>query len=93
MKIKEEETIQEAQLLFTFDLTQKELLEQTQFLYGYYVAKLKQLRSAKLYVSSYKASQELFYKDMISACACYLQECSIKSKTDEGNNEEGGDLP
>jgi len=93
MKIKEEESIQEAQLLFTFDLTQKELVEQTQFLYGYYVAKLKQLRSARPYVNNYRAAQEVLYKDMISACACYLQECLTKPKIDERDDEESGNLP
>lgn len=93
MKQKPEEPVKETQTLFNFSLTQRELLEQTEFLYGYYVAKLKQLRNTRSYVSKYRASEEILYKDIISACACYIQEVSKKPNKNEGFIEESGDFP
>jgi hypothetical protein len=92
MKQKEKESVKETQTLFNFSLTQKELIEQTEFLYGYYVAKLKQLRNTRSYISKHRASEEILYKDIIAACACYLQEVSTKSNKNEGYIEESGEF-
>jgi len=86
------QTTEKDKLLFTFSLTQKEFLEQIEFLYGYYVAKLKQLRRRNSYVRKFRAAEELLYKDLIAACACYIQETLTNPMTDEGYNQESRDL-
>lgn len=83
------------EILFNFDTSIEKDLEQVQFLYGFYIAKLKLLRknNPEPYTTRELADEEIFYKDMISACACYIQSLKSKKKKNEGNNQESGDLP
>ena len=83
------------EILFNFDTSIEKDLEQTEFLYGFYIAKLKLLRknNPEPYTIRDLADEEVFYKDMISACACYMQSLKSKKKKNERNNQEGGDIP
>jgi len=87
------ETVETEQKMFKFDITNEELLEQAQFLYGYYVAKLQLLKKYNNYISRDKAAEETFYKDMITACACYNQEVLTKTIKHERTDTEGGEVP
>jgi hypothetical protein len=83
------------EILFNFDTSIEKELEQIEFLYGFYIAKLKLLRknNPESYTTRDLAEEEVFYKDMISACACYLQSLKLKKKKNERNNQESGNLP
>lgn len=94
MKITEESP-RSFQILFNFDTSLQEEIQQVEFLYSYYIAKLKLLRkdNPEPYTTRELSDAELFYKDMISATACYLQSLKQKKKVkDETNNREGGRL-
>lgn len=71
------------EILFNFDTSIGKILEQTEFLYVFYIAKLKLLRknNPEPYTTRDLTDEEIFYKEMISACACYMQ--SLKSKKEE----------
>lgn len=81
--------------LFNFGTSIEGELQQTEFLYSFYIAKLKLLRknNPEPYTTKGLADEEIFYKDMISACACYIQSLKIKKKENERNNQESGSLP
>jgi len=81
------------QIMFKFDITNEELLDQSEFLYGYYVAKLQLLKKYNAYISKNKEAEETFYKDMITACACYHQEVLTKQIKNERTDTEGGEIP
>ena len=83
------------EILFNFDSTLETNLEQTKFLYGFYIARLKLLRenNPEPYTTRDLTDEEIFYKDIISACACYIQSLKYKKKKHEGNNKESGNLP
>lgn len=89
------------EILFNFDLNALEDTKQTEFLYSYYIAKLRLLRNNNYspYITRDQDDQESFYKDMISATACYLQSLKklslkqLKKKQNERNNQESGSLP
>lgn len=94
MKITEESS-SSFQILFKFDTNLEEELTQVEFLYSYYIAKLKMLRKENLepYITKELADKEMFYKDMISATACYGHSLKQKKKQNERHNKESGDLP
>lgn len=83
------------EIMFNFDTSIEKDIEQTEFLYGFYIAKLKLLRknNPEPYTTRELADEEIFYKDMISACACYLQSLKHKKKNNERSTQESGSLP
>lgn len=93
--MKQTEEKNKSEILFNFDMNTKEESDQIEFLYIYYIAKLKLLRKSRLdwYITKEQADAETFYKDIISACACYMETLKLKKKKNEGNNQESGDLP
>lgn len=93
--MKETKDKKKPEILFNFDMTVEEELHQTEFLYSYYIARLKLLRTPKTerYITNAQADSEVFYKDMIAACAAYMQSLRFKKKKDERNNKESGELP
>jgi hypothetical protein len=70
------EKVQEEERFFTFTGDEKDLLKQAEFLSAYFIAKLQILRrvNINMYITRQQAAEETFYKDMISACACFIQE-------------------
>lgn len=83
----------EEKIMFKFDITNEELLDQAEFLYGYYVAKLQLLKKYNSYITKDKESEETFYKDMITACACYTQTVLTNTIKHERTDTEGGEIP
>jgi hypothetical protein len=83
------------EILFNFDTSEEQEEKQIEFLYSYYIAKLKMLRKENpyLYTTKEASTREALYKDLISASACYLHELKFKPKKNEGNNKESGNLP
>jgi len=68
------------EILFNFDPGDKQEEVQIEFLYSYYVAKLKILRRDNPfeYITKEQAVKEDLYKDLIASCACYLHELKFK---------------
>lgn len=93
--MKQIEEKNKSEILFNFSTSIKEEQDQIEFLYTYYIAKLKLLRKSRLdwYITKEQADAETFYKDVIAACACYMEALKLKKKKNEGNNQESGDLP
>lgn len=93
MKVTEESS-KTFEILFNFDTSLEEEIQQVEFLYSYYIAKLKLLRkdNPEPYTTRELSDAELFYKDMISATACYLQSLKQKKVKNEKHNQEGGRL-
>lgn len=67
------EKVQQEERFFTFTGDQKDLLKQVEFLSAYFIAKLQILRRSNDFITREQAAEELFYKDMIAACACFIQ--------------------
>lgn len=67
------EQIKQRDRFFTFTGNSDDLLKQVEFLSSYFIAKLQILRKSNDFITREQAAEELFYKDMISACACYIQ--------------------
>jgi hypothetical protein len=83
------------EIMFNFDTSEEQELKQIEFLYSYYIAKLRIIRreSPFEYITKEQASKEALYKDLIAACACYLHELKFKPKKNERDNQKSGDLP
>jgi len=83
------------EIMFNFDKTEEEEEKQIEFLYSYYIAKLRFLRmdNPENYVAKEQANKESLYKDLISACACYLHDIKFKKKKHERDNKKSGELP
>jgi len=83
------------EIMFNFGTSEEQEEVQIEFLYSYYIAKLRILRRENPfeYITKEQASKEGLYKDLISACACYLHELKFKPKKNERDNQESGDLP
>ena len=67
------EQVKERERFFTFTGDQKDLQKQVEFLSAYFIAKLQILRRSNDYITREQAAEEIFYKDMIAACACFIQ--------------------
>jgi hypothetical protein len=93
MKINEDST-EKPKILFNFDPGIKEEYNQVEFLYSYYVSKLRLLKSTnpENYITKEMADTETFYKDMISATACYMQYLEKKKKEHEAAIRESEEL-
>jgi hypothetical protein len=78
------EQVKERERFFTFTGDQKDLQKQVEFLSAYFIAKLQILRRSNDYITREQAAEELFYKDMIAACACFIQ-----VKKHENTNKQG----
>lgn len=71
-----------SEMLFSFDRSEEQEIKQTQFLYSYYVTKLKLLKKDNPfdYITKEQSNKEMLYKDMISGCATYLHDLKYISK-------------
>jgi hypothetical protein len=83
------------EILFSFDTSEEEEEKQIEFLYGYYVAKLRLLRNGgpEKYITKEQEDKEVLYKDMITSCASYIYSLKFKRINNEGNNQESGSIP
>ena len=82
------------EIMFNFDPSEEQENIQIEFLYAYYIAKLRIVRRENPfeYVTKEQASKEGLYKDLIAACACYLHELKFKPENNERNNQESGEV-
>lgn len=85
---------------FTFSKEKEEVYSQAEFFLIYYTARLKMLKAENLnlYITAEQAAEEIFYKDMISACMLFLQEKktfkTTEHETTTGTGEKlSRDLP
>jgi hypothetical protein len=94
MKVTEEELSNSFRILFKFDTTLDQETNQVEFLYAYYVSKLKLLRKNNYepYTTKELSDAEIFYKDMISATACYIQSLKLKKIENERRIKESTKL-
>jgi len=78
----QEESSNNFEILFNFDLSIDEELNQVEFLCSYFIAKLKMLRKENPDLATNKElfDTETYYKDMISATASYIQSLKVKKK-------------
>jgi hypothetical protein len=67
------EQVKERERFFTFTGNSEDLLKQVEFLSSYFIAKLQILRRSNDFITREQAAEEIFYKDMIAACACFIQ--------------------
>jgi hypothetical protein len=74
-----------SQINFTFGKDKEELYSQAEFFLGYYTARLKFLKAenSNLYITAEQAGEEIFYKDMISACMLFLNDKKTFKKTED----------
>jgi len=70
------EQVKERERFFTFTGNDQDLYKQAEFLSAYFIAKLQILKrsNTNMYITRQQAAEETFYKDMISGCACFIQE-------------------
>ena len=94
MKVTEEESSNSFEILFKFDTSLDEELNQVEFLYSYYISRLKLLRKYNYepYTTKELSDSEIFYKDMISATACYIQSLILKKKENDKRIRESKEL-
>lgn len=95
MKITEEESSNNFEILFNFDLSIDEELNQVEFLCSYFIAKLKMLRKENPDLATNKElfDTETYYKDMISATASYIQSLKVKKKKHDRTIKQSAKLP
>lgn len=94
MKINEEDAPKTFEILFKFDQSLDDEIDQVEFLYSYYIAKLRMLRkeNPELCTTKDLFDTETYYKDMISATACYFESLKIKKKKHDRRIKESAKL-
>lgn len=94
MKITEDEASNTFRILFKFDLSIEEEINQVEFLCSYYIAKLRMLRRENPELATTKElfDTETYYKDMISATASYLESLKVKKKQHDRTVKESAKL-
>ena len=91
----QEESSNNFEILFNFDLSIDEELNQVEFLCSYFIAKLKMLRKENPDLATNKElfDTETYYKDMISATASYIQSLKVKKKKHDRTIKQSAKLP